>query len=103
MHYIFPISILPYCALLFPLVSHPVKQDADGGSLQDKAQILWRRLILKAEGVVGFYGQKSPSDKGTSAYLHRMISLFFAPLLRFLSKTNSICKASLFLQSSVIA
>ena len=35
---------------------------------------------LKAEGVVGFYGQKSPSDKGTSAYLHRMISLFFAPL-----------------------
>ena len=54
-----------------------VKQDADGGSLQDKAQILWR---LKAEGVVGFYGQKSPSDKGTSAYLHRMISLFFAPL-----------------------
>ena len=55
-----------------------VKQDADGGSLQDKAQILWR---LKAEGVVGFYGQKSPSDKGTSAYLHRMISLFFCTSL----------------------
>ena len=76
MHCFSPINILPHCALLFPLVSHPVKQDADGGSLQDKAQILWRRLILKAEGVVGFYGQKSPSDKGTSAYLHRMISLF---------------------------
>ena len=71
MHYFSPISILPHCALLFPLVSHPVKQDADGGSLQDKAQILWR---LKAEGVVGFYGQKSPLDKGTSASTRRSIA-----------------------------
>ena len=64
-----------------------VKQDADGGSLQDKAQILWR---LKAEGVVGFYGQKSPSDKGTSAYLHRMISLFFAPLFLLIKYKSHI-------------
>ena len=71
-----------------------VKQDADGGSLQDKAQILWR---LKAEGVVGFYGQKSPSDKGTSAYLHRMISLFFAPLFLLnrygISNSTSLSRA----------
>ena len=57
-----------------PLHSQPsrVKQDADGGSLQDKAQILWR--LLKAEGVVGFYGQKSPLDKGTSASTRRSIA-----------------------------
>ena len=35
----------------------------------------WRiPLLLKAEGVVGFYGQKSPLDKGTSASTRRSIA-----------------------------
>ena len=31
-------------------------------------------MLLKAEGVVGFYGQKSPLDKGTSASTRRSIA-----------------------------
>ena len=35
----------------------------------------WRiPMLLKAEGVVGFYGQKSPLDKGTSASTRRSIA-----------------------------